>query len=116
MTGNVEPWRPDTRGLFLRVRVTPKASRDAIEGVDPTMDGPAVAARVRAVPEDGAANAAVERLVAEWLDVPRSSVTLVTGGKSRIKTLRVEGDGVRLARAAAQLLEAIETRKGRSHG
>ena len=41
-------------------------------------------ARVRAIPEDGAANAALEALVSEWLRVPKRSVQLATGGKSRL--------------------------------
>jgi uncharacterized protein len=86
------PWRPTAGGVSLRVRLTPKSSRDAIEGVTATADGPVLKARVRAVPEDGDANAALERLVADWLGVPRNTVTLSAGGKSRVKTLVVIGD------------------------
>ena len=57
-----------------------------------TAEGPAFKARVRALPEDGAANAALERLVAGWLDVPKSSVRLIAGGKSRVKTIAAGGD------------------------
>ncbi|MGD9803131.1 MAG: DUF167 family protein [Hyphomicrobiaceae bacterium] len=99
-----QPWRITTEGLALRVRLTPKASRDAIEGVDGTADGPALKARVRAVPEDGAANAAVEKLVAEWLGVAKSKVALTSGGKSRIKMLAVTGDGAALAVVASARL------------
>lgn len=95
------PWRIVQNGLAIRVRLTPKASRDAIEGVEETADGPALKARVRAVPEDGAANAAVEKLLAAWLGVPKSAVTLVSGGKSRVKMLAVSGDGTALAAAVA---------------
>ena len=99
-----QPWRLGGPGLLVRVRLTPKASRDAIEGMEATADGPALKARVRAVPEDGAVNAAVERLLAEWLGVPRSSVALVTGGKSRVKTLGVAGDGAKLVALAVERL------------
>jgi hypothetical protein len=73
------------------VRLTPKSSVDAIEGLAETADGPALRARVRAVPAEGEANAAVERLLADWLGVPASSVVLTAGGKSRVKTLKVTG-------------------------
>ncbi len=56
-----------------------------------TAEGPALKARVRAVPEDGAANTALETLIAEWLEVPKRAVSLIGGGKSRIKTLAVKG-------------------------
>jgi class 3 adenylate cyclase len=50
------------------------------------------------VPENGAANAALERLVAKTLGVPASSVSVVAGGTARLKTLRVLGKPVALAR------------------
>jgi len=114
------PWRIVPDGLVIRVRVTPKASRDAVEGIEDTADGPAVKARVRAVPEDGAANEAVEKLLAAWIGVAKSSVSLASGGKSRIKMLMVAGDGTALAAAAAARLDAEsdghEPRKEKRHG
>jgi len=107
MTSTGEPWRIGGPGLLVRVRLTPKASRDAIEGVEATAGGPALKARVRAVPEDGAANVALERLLAEWLGVSRSSVALVSGGKSRVKTLGITGDGAALAAQVEALLAAL---------
>jgi len=95
-------WHPSGDGLVVRVRLTPKASRDAIEGVETTAEGLALKARVRAVPEDGAANAALARLLAEWLGVPRTSVSQVSGAKSRIKTFVIAGDGEALAGRASE--------------
>ncbi len=102
MTGPADmPWRQTADGLVVRVRLTPKASRDGVEGIEATAEGPAIKARVRAVPSDGEANSAVAKLVAEWLDVPKSAVTLVSGGKSRIKSLAVRGDAAALVRHIA---------------
>lgn len=85
-------------GADLFVRLTPKASRDALEGVERTADGAAhVKARVRAVPEKGAANTALERLVARALGVPASCVSVVAGGTSRLKTVRISGEPAALA-------------------
>ncbi len=100
MNGAREPraWRRVDGGVSLRVRVTPKASRDDVQGVEVTSDGPAIKVRVRAVPEDGAANAAVAVLIAQWLGLAKSSVVLSQGGKSRVKTLMVTGDAETLAR------------------
>jgi uncharacterized protein YggU (UPF0235/DUF167 family) len=61
-------------------------------------------ARVRAVPQDGEANAALERLVAKSLGVPKSAVAVVAGHKQRIKQVKVNGDPARLATAVAALL------------
>jgi hypothetical protein len=78
--------------VIVRVRLTPKSSADAIEGVEATADGPALKARVRAVPSDGEANAAIERLLADWLGVPKRSVSVTSGHKSRVKLLTVAGE------------------------
>lgn len=90
-------WKVAADGIRIRIRLVPKSSRDAVEGLEDTTDGPALKARVRAVPEDGRANAAAERLVAEWLDLPRSTVSLVAGQKSRVKLLEIAGDPASLA-------------------
>lgn len=77
-------------GIELFVRLTPKSARDLLEGVEPTADGrPHLKARVRAVPEKGKANAALERLVAASLGVPAGAVSVVAGGTSRLKTVRI---------------------------
>ena len=62
---------------------------------------------MRAAPEAGKANAALARLVARWLDLPRSAVAVASGGTSRIKTLAIAADPAviapRLAARAAEL-------------
>ncbi len=98
------PWRPIGDGLVVRIRLTPKSSRDIIEGIEATAEGAAVKVRVRAVPSDGAANAALSTLFAKWLGVPRADVTLIAGAKSRIKSLAVRGEATLLARNLAAKL------------
>jgi uncharacterized protein len=76
----------------LAVRVQPGASADRVEGRGTDDAGRVfVKLRVRARPEDGAANAAVESVVATALGVPKSAVKVVTGGKTRIKGLQIDG-------------------------
>ena len=95
--------RPD--GLDLFVRLTPKAAIDRLEGFEATADGRGhLKARVRAVPEKGAANAALEKLVARALSLPASSVSVSAGGTSRLKVLHVGGDPVALAKAVRALI------------
>ena len=94
--------RPD--GLDLFVRLTPKAAVDRLEGLEVTADGRGhLKARVRAVPEKGAANAALEKLVAKALSLPVSSVSVNAGGTSRLKVLRIGGDPVLLEKAVSAL-------------
>ena len=52
---------------------------------------PLLAARVRAAPVDGAANTALEHLLAEALGCPRSRVSVERGASSRVKTVEIEG-------------------------
>ncbi len=98
--------RPSEHGFTLRVRVKPKASKDAIEGVETAADGQEhLKVRVRAVPDRGRANAAVAALVADRLGVPKSAVTVVSGHTARIKTLRIDA-GPEARDAAEGLLKS----------
>ena len=94
-------WRPDGEdAVLVDIRLTPKSAVDRIEGMVTDAAGRAfLKARVRAVPEDGKANAALLKLLAKTIGVPKSAVTLVAGHTSRMKTLRVTGDTERLAAA-----------------
>jgi uncharacterized protein YggU (UPF0235/DUF167 family) len=99
------PWREAPGCVIVRVRLTPKSSLDAIEGLEATPEGPALKARVRALPSEGEANRAVERVLADWLGVPKSAVTVAGGGKSRVKSLKVTGE-------VQELRRRLETKLG----
>jgi len=99
------PWSVHADGVTVRVRVTPKSSRDAVEGIETTAQGAAIKVRVRAVPDKGAANTAVAATLADWIGVPKSTVELVSGSTARVKSLAINGDGAALAARLAQRLE-----------
>jgi len=80
--------------LLLRVRVQPKASRDA---VSVTAEGQ-VRVALTAPPVEGAANKALCGFIARQLGVAKRCVSVKSGAKSREKTLRVEGIGYEAAR------------------
>ncbi len=79
----------------LAVRLTPSASRDAVVG----FEGETLRVRVTAPPVEGRANAALVRLLARRLGVPRGAVRVVAGQTSRNKVVAVDG------------LEAVELRR-----
>jgi uncharacterized protein (TIGR00251 family) len=91
-------------GVIVPVRLTPKAARDEIIGIEAFGDETVLKARVRALPEDGRANEALEKLIAAWLGVPPSSVKVTQGGKSRLKQVTVDGDPDGLVAAIDALL------------
>lgn len=71
----------------IDVRVTPRGGRDTIVG---WRDG-ALAVRIAAAPVEGAANAALIKMLARRLGVPPSSITLVAGARSRVKVIEIAG-------------------------
>ena len=74
------------------IRLTPGASAERIDGWDLDADGrPVLKVRVRARPVEGEANAALLKLMAKALGVPKSAVTLERGGQSRLKRIAVAG-------------------------
>ena len=99
------PLRQTAQGIELRVRLTPRSAFDRVEGIGSASDGSThLAARVRAVPEKGAANEALERLVAGWLGLPARDVTLTGGSTARVKTVSVTGNPETLAARVSSLL------------
>jgi uncharacterized protein (TIGR00251 family) len=98
------PWRLAPEGLLLAVRVTPKGGRDALDGIADLADGTCVLkVRVRSAASDGAANAALLRLMAGTLGVPIRDVSLLAGGRARIKRLKIAGRGPALAAALEKI-------------
>jgi uncharacterized protein len=87
--------RPD--GLELSVLVQPRASRSRVVGEH---DGQ-LKVQLAAPPVQGAANEALQELLADVLGVPRRAVRLVAGETSRRK--RVHVTGVKAAQAAVIL-------------
>ncbi|MBC7141281.1 MAG: DUF167 domain-containing protein [Rhodobacteraceae bacterium] len=72
-------------GTELSVRVTPKASRNAV-----VVEGDVIRVYVTVVPEGGKANAAVVKLLAKALGVAKSRLTLIRGDTARDKIFRIE--------------------------
>ena len=78
--------------MRLAVRLTPRGGRDAVEGFSEDEAGrPLLKARVAAPPVEGEANAALVRLIAKALALPRSAVRIASGEAGRIKVLEIDG-------------------------
>ena len=73
--------------MQLTVRVIPRASKPGIAG---TRDG-ALLVRLQSRPIEGAANAELIEILAKALHVPRGSISIIAGERSRQKRVRIEG-------------------------
>jgi uncharacterized protein (TIGR00251 family) len=89
-------------GVRLRLKVAPKAKRNAIGGlIDQPDDGKSGAARalkvaVTAAPEDGKANDAVIALLAKEIGVAKSAISVVAGATDRRKIVEIRGQSEEL--------------------
>ncbi len=86
--------RKTAQGWLIAVHVQPGAKKSAVAG----LHGEALKIRIAAPPVEGKANAALIAFVAEMLDVPRRTVSVVKGEASREKLLLVAEAGADPAR------------------
>ena len=77
--------------MKLTLYIQPGAVKTKLNGVHDGMARLSVAAP----PVEGAANKAVTEFIAETLGLPKSSVKIVSGKKSRIKTVQFDENKVK---------------------
>lgn len=70
----------------LNVKVIPKSGRSELKTV-----GKSLKLWLKATPEDGKANAELVRMLADFFDIPRSSIKIVSGLSSRNKVVDILG-------------------------
>jgi uncharacterized protein (TIGR00251 family) len=100
-------WVATPDGVVITVRLTPRGARDAIDGIETRADGSTVLkVRVRAIPSEGEANAALGRVLAKVLAVPPRDVEIVSGHTSRIKRVKISGDAAVLTLALEKIAHA----------
>jgi len=78
---------PCKDGSLVTVKLTPRASRDAILGEEAEW----LRVALTAPPVDGKANAAARDFLARRCGLSRSAVTLVSGQTARLKRFAVAG-------------------------
>ncbi len=109
----MSPIEPVAEGLRVALKVTPKAARAGVTGLETDAAGRAVLkVRVTEAPEGGKANAAVIKLLAKAWKLPKGALKVVAGAKNRRKTLLVEGDADELAPRLTAWLRTLEAGGG----
>lgn len=83
----LEPIRQTDHGIEIALKVRPGAQRSGIAGTHDNR----IKVAVNAPPEDGKANRAVVKLIANRLGIATANVEVVRGITSRSKTVRVTG-------------------------
>jgi uncharacterized protein len=89
-------------GVVIDIRVIPRAGRSGVSGVR----AGALLLRLNAAPVEGAANAEVVDILSGVLGIPRRAVTILTGDRSRLKRVRVEGVSAEFVRSRLQTQDA----------
>jgi uncharacterized protein (TIGR00251 family) len=89
MTRRISP-RPvglieDRNGIKLRVHVRPRARENAILGIE----AEGLRVHITSPPVGGAANRELKGFLAKVLDISPSRVEIVSGQRSRFKTVRI---------------------------
>ena len=74
-------------GITFTVKVQPRARKNAITGTV----GDALKLALTAPPVEGKANQAVIEFLADFFEIPRSSITIASGASSRLKVIRISG-------------------------
>lgn len=95
-----QAFRRDADGVRIRVHAQPGAKQSRIAGAY----GETVKIAVATPPVDGKANKALQKLIAGWLDVAASSVTLASGMTGREKQFLVSGVSPEDAKAKLEKL------------
>ena len=84
------PVRRERDGIYVNIRLTPKASANKIIGVRPNSgEGQVLAVSVTAVPEKRKANSALLKMLAKLWGIPKTSLSIRAGSKDRHKTIFV---------------------------
>lgn len=81
------PVRERNHGVTFQVKIQPRAKKNAISGEV----GEALKLAVSAPAIEGRANQACIEFFAKLLKVPRSSVTIATGERDRLKVVQIAG-------------------------
>lgn len=91
-------WIEEKKGYcIIYIHVQPRASKNEIVGIH----GDSLKVRLTSPPVEGAANSLLVEFMAKKLGLPKSRIELISGEKSRHKTLKI--DGLTMAEAATRL-------------
>ena len=93
----MKPYAAVAGGVRLALRLTPRASKNGVDGILQDADGrPLLKLRLVAPPVDGAANEALIAYLAKALSLRKADITIRSGETIRVKILHLAGDSAAL--------------------
>lgn len=100
----MSPFRLHPKGATVNLRLTPGARAAGFHGLMDIGGGKtALKVSVNAAPEDGRANKALLLFLADSWELPKASLSLLSGETNRQKVVLAEGDGAALMKKLAAL-------------
>lgn len=89
----MKPYAATGGGVRLALRLTPRASRNGVDGITADAEGrPLLKLRLVAPPVEGAANEALIAYLAGALAMRKADITIRSGQTGRVKILHLAGD------------------------
>jgi hypothetical protein len=93
----MKPYAAVEGGVRLALRLTPRASRNGVDGIGEDAEGrPLLKLRLVAPPVEGAANTALIAFLAKSLSLRQADITIRSGETGRVKILHLAGDSATL--------------------
>ncbi|HKB95382.1 MAG TPA: DUF167 domain-containing protein [Rhizomicrobium sp.] len=106
----MKPYAATQGGVQLALRLTPRASRNGVDGIVADAEGrPLLKLRLVAPPVEGAANDALIAFLAKTLSLRKADITIRSGETSRVKILHLAGD-------SAAILRKLDARLAQNSG
>jgi uncharacterized protein (TIGR00251 family) len=95
----MKPYAAVAGGVRLALRLTPRASRNGVDGIAADADGrPLLKLRLVAPPVEGAANQALIAFLSKTLSLRKAEIIIRSGETSRVKILHLAGDSAAILR------------------
>lgn len=99
----MKPYAAVEGGVRLALRLTPRASRNGVDGIGEDAEGrPLLKLRLVAPPVEGAANTALIFFLAKALSLRKADIAIRSGETGRVKILHLAGD-------SAAILQKLDT-------
>ncbi len=75
------------RPAYLRIKVLPKSQKNEITE---TLEDGTIKIRIKAAPEKGKANEELIKFLAKELEVPKDSISIVSGKTDQLKLIKID--------------------------